>query len=207
MASFMGIIFNKARHVDGFLLRLRLNKNGRMVPALSNEIMSIFIKAKIAIDNLTAKISSVTSAVLERVNWLFVRLTIIAVAVVLALFSPANESQETPDVAWVSVPVVFIFAVVSMQFVIGIQAFNSMSAKKWIRPGWRSNPFNLKQPLQFFHFAGWFMLASSLSYLPAGFGGTHDSMVLVAMPASFGLGTLMGVKLSVLVYRRKFDHA
>jgi hypothetical protein len=167
--------------------------------------MSIFIRAKIAIDNLTAKISSVTSAVLERVNWLFIRLAIISVVVVLTLLSPANEFQETPDIAWVSVPLVFFFAVVSMQFVIGIQAFNSMSAKKWLRPGWRSNPFNFKQPLQFFYFAGWLMLASSLSYLPVGFGDTQDSMVLVAMPASFGFGILMGVKLSVLVYRRKFD--
>lgn len=169
--------------------------------------MSTLIRVKIAIDNLTAKISSVTSAVLERVNWLFVRLIIIAIAVILALFFPVNAFQETPDMAWVSVLVVFIFAVVSVQFVIGIQAFNSMSAQKWIRPGWRNNPFNLKQPLQFFHFAGWFMLASSLSYLPEGFGGAHDSMVLVAMPASFGFGILMGVKSSVLVYRRKFDHA
>ena len=169
--------------------------------------MSIFIRAKIAIDNLTAKISSVTSASLERVNWLFVRLTIIALTVVLALFSPAYEFQETPDIAWVSVLVVFIFAVVGIQFVIGIQVFNSVLPKKWIRPGWRSNPFDLKQPLQFFHFAGWFMLASSLSYLPAGFGGTHESVVMVAMPASCGFGILTGIKLSFLVYRQKFDHA
>lgn len=156
-------------------------------------------------DNLTAKISSVTSAIYERVNWLYVRLAVISVVVMLQFFSPASEYQETPDISWVSVPIVYIFAIVGIQLVVGIQAFNPMSAKNWLRPGWRNNPFNLKQPLQFFHFAGWLMLASSLSYLPAGVGGAQGSMFLVAMPASFGVGTLMGVKLSVILYRRKFD--
>lgn len=145
--------------------------------------------------------------VLERVNWLYVRLAIISVVVVPSLIAPANENQEIPEITWEAVPIAFIFGIVGLQFIIGIQAFNPMSAKKWLRPGWRNNPFNLKQPLQFFHFGGWFMLAGSLTYLPTVIGGSQGSMVLMAMPASFGFGILLGVKLSVLIYRRKFDPA
>lgn len=60
----------------------------------------------------------------------------------------------------------FLFGVIGLQFIIGLQAFNSMSAKTWSRPNWKHNPFNFKQPLQFSHFGGWFMLAGSIPYLP-----------------------------------------
>ena len=169
--------------------------------------MSIIIKIKVAIDNLTANISSTTSAALERVNWLYVRLAIIAIGVVSQFFASSNENQEAPEVIWTFVPVGFIFGVVGLQFIIGLQAFNPMSAKNWLRPSWQHNPFNFKQPLQFFHFGGWFMLASSLPYLPEVIEGNQESMFLAATLASFGLGMLLGVRLSVLIYRRKFSHA
>ncbi|NGN97620.1 hypothetical protein G5S52_08040 [Grimontia sp. S25] len=169
--------------------------------------MSIFIKCKVAIDNLAANTSDSVSAILARVNWLYVRLIFIAAGVVSQLFVSPNGATEAPPVMWQFVPVAFIFGIVGLQFIIGIQAFNPMSAKVWLRPAWKYNPFSLKQPLQFFHFGGWFILAGSLPYLPAALEGSEESMFLAATPAAFGLGMLVGVRLSVLIYRRKFAHA
>ncbi len=168
--------------------------------------MSIFIKCKVAIDNLTENIRKSASAVLARVNWLYVRLLFIAAGVVPQLFVSSNAAQEAPPLTWQFVLVAFIFGIVGLQLLIGLQAFNPMSAKVWLRPAWKHNPFSLKQPLQFFHFGGWFMLAGSLPYLPAALEGSEEGMFLASIPASFGLGTLFGVRLSVLIYRRKFTH-
>lgn len=169
--------------------------------------MSIFIKLKIAFDNLTANISDSTSAILARVNWVYVRLIFIVAGIVSHFVAYSNDAQEAAPMMWQFVPVVFIFGIVGLQFIIGIQAFNPMSAKVWFRPAWRYNPFSVKQPLQFFHFGGWFMLSGSLPYIPSALEGNEESMFLAAMPASFGLGMLFGVRLSVLIYRRKFAHA
>ncbi|MCX2783648.1 hypothetical protein [Microbulbifer thermotolerans] len=104
-------------------------------------------------------------------------------------------------------PAAFLFGIVGLQVVIGLQAFNPMSAKTWSRPNWRLNHFNFKQPLQFFHFGGWFMLVGSIPYLPEIIEGNQECLFLAAMPASFGLGILIGVRLSVLIFRKKFSHA
>lgn len=166
--------------------------------------MSIFIKYKVAIDNLLGRASDSISAVLARVNWLYVRLILLAAGVLPQFFASSSGAQEAPPVMWQFVLVAFLFGIIGLQFLIGLQAFNPMSAKVWLRPAWKHNPFNLKQPLQFFHFCGWFMLASSF---PTAIEGSKESMLLAATPAAFGLGILIGVRLSVLIYRRKFSHA
>ncbi|MGF1863747.1 hypothetical protein L4D15_00535 [Enterovibrio norvegicus] len=166
--------------------------------------MSIFVKCKVAVENLTANISDSISAILARVNWLYVRLIFIAAGVVSQFFASPNEAQEAPSVMWQFVAIAFIFGIVGLQLIIGAQAFNPMSAKVWLRPAWKYNPFSLNQPLQFFHFCGWFMLAGSLPYLPAALEGDEESVFLATMPAAFGLGLLVSVRLSVLIYRRKF---
>ena len=171
--------------------------------------MSIFIKCKVAIDNLTANISESFSAILARVNWLYIRLLFIAVGVVPQFFVTPNAAPEIPSLTWQFLPVAFLFGMVGLQFIIGLQAFNPMSAKVWLRPAWKHNPFNLKQPLQFFHFLGWFMLAGSLPDLLSAIEGEGnvESMLIAAMQTSFGLGMLLGVRVSALIYRRKFIHA
>ena len=52
---------------------------------------------------------------------------------------------------------VFVFGIVGMLFVIGIQAFNPRSDAKWSYPRCALNTFKIGQPLQFFHFGGYFI--------------------------------------------------
>lgn len=166
--------------------------------------MSIFIKCKVAFDNFTGSLSKSTSAILSRVNWLYVRLLFITAYVIPQFFTVSHFSIETPPLEWQSVLIIFIFGIVGLQVIIGFQAFNPMSAKVWLRPAWKHNPFNVKQPLQFFHFGGWLILADSLP----GFLSVRESNVdnmFLAIQTSFGLGMLIGVRLSVLIYRKKFS--
>ncbi len=169
--------------------------------------MSIFIKSKVALDNTMANISESVSSVLAKVKWEYVRLLLIAAGVIPNFFTSSNGTQEAIPIMWQFVPAAFVFGVVGLQFIIGFQAYNPVSAKVWLRPDWKLNPFSLSQPLQFFHFSGWYMLASSLQLMPAAIKGNEESMYLAASTASFGLGMLVGVRLSVLIYRRKFDPA
>jgi hypothetical protein len=60
---------------------------------------------------------------------------------------------------------VFVFGVVGMLLVIGIQAFNSRSDPEWSYPAWALNPYKLGQPMQFFHFGGYFILAAGVGAL------------------------------------------
>ena len=171
--------------------------------------MSIFIKCKVAIDYLTAKISESASAISARVSWLYVRLLFIAVGVVPQFFVTPDAVPPTPSLKWQFLPVVFLFGIVGLQFIVALQAFNPMSAKVWLRPAWKHNPFDLKQPLQLFHFMGWFMLAGSLPGLLSvlNSGGDMESILIAAMQASFGVGMILGVRVSALIYRRKFTDA
>ena len=94
-----------------------------------------------------------------------------------------------------------------MLFIIGIQAFNARSAAVWAYPHWTRNPFTMREPLQFFHFGGYFMLAG-------GVGGlvhyAYDRSAHVTQPvvlAAWGFGMLMGVRVCTLVFRRKMARA
>jgi hypothetical protein len=98
---------------------------------------------------------------------------------------------------------VFAFGIVSMLFVVGIQAFNSRSDPEWRYPGWALSPFNLGQPLQFFHLGGYFIFA-------AGVGALLRSLFVPDMPLAeatvftfWGAGTLTGVWCCTRIFRKK----
>ncbi|MDK2598330.1 hypothetical protein [Pseudoalteromonas obscura] len=169
----------------------------------------MFIKCRVAIDNFTANINESALAILARVNWLYVRLLFITIGVAPQFFVTSDAVPETLSLTWQFLPVVLLFSIVGLLFIIGLQAFNPMSAKVWLPPAWKHNPFDLKQPLQFFHFGGWFTLVGSLpSFLFALMSeGNKEGMLIAAMQASFGLGILIGLRLSALIYHRKFTNA
>ena len=53
----------------------------------------------------------------------------------------------------------------ALLFIISIQVKNPMSDKKWGIPNWESHPFNLRQPLTFFHFGAFFLMSIGLGFL------------------------------------------
>jgi hypothetical protein len=99
--------------------------------------------------------------------------------------------------------VFFGFGAIAMLFVVGLQAFNPRSAILWAKPNWRTNPFSLKQPLQFFHMMDYYFIvsviaASVVSLLK------HVSGLEPLIPIALGTGVLLGVKFCVLLFRWKF---
>ncbi len=135
-------------------------------------------------------------------TWLPVRIALIAGSAISS-FVPPLQPQASPPIDWRAVCLIFAFSVIGMLFVIGMQAINSRSSPVWTKPSWYENPFTLKNPLQFFHLAGYAMLASggvfSARLLISGEPFFPESVVLVAM----GAGSLIGVNLCMSVYKFK----
>jgi len=99
--------------------------------------------------------------------------------------------------------VTFLFGIIGILLVIGVQAFNVRSSPVWTYPNWRANPFTMKEPLQFFHLCGYFFLVS-------GVGGLLHVVLDPSLPASepaifasTGAGVICGVWVSSRLFRRK----
>lgn len=111
---------------------------------------------------------------------------------------------ELPLMGPMELGVIGIFSLLSLQFVIGMQAFKRWSAPVWEVPSWVRNPFNFREPVQFFHFAAWFMI---LSFLPVGILMVlemPDHRYVAAAPIVMGVSMLAGVHLARFVFRKKF---
>lgn len=166
--------------------------------------MKKFIEIKLAFDHLTGSISDFWSRLTDKINWLYARIAIITLGVLPVFFMSADELLVVHARTWAEIVFMFVATVVGLQFVIGVQVVNSASAKTWTRPNWRVNPFNFRQPVQFFHFGGWFMVFGSIPYLFFAATGRSEGISLFFITASMGLGALVGTRLSVLLFRRKF---
>lgn len=137
--------------------------------------------------------------------WPTIRVFLILAALLQGLLmdgvAPPPEDSPLPILG-----VVFIFGVVGMLFVVGIQAFNPRSASVWRYPNWSINPFLLKEPIQFFHFGGYYFLALGVGALVRHLAISHtigpDSFFLL----SLALGMLAGVRACTIVFRRKMSH-
>ena len=127
--------------------------------------------------------------------WIIVRLALVALFFLQGALS--SQAIAPPEGASASLLLAaFAFGIVSMLFVIGIQRVNPWSAPTWRYPSWSINPFMLREPLQFFHFA-------SFTFIAVGIGTALRSVVLgeslglsVLFAPVIGAGTLGGKPLS-----------
>jgi hypothetical protein len=135
--------------------------------------------------------------------WSYVRGGLIAASFLGGAFGADRRYVEfgygVPEIA----VAVFVFGIVGMLLVVGIQAFNPRSDAEWAYPKWTLNPFRPGQPLQFFHFVGYFFLA-------AGVGALLRSLFIHATPVSepvvftfWGAGILAGVWCCIRVFKKK----
>lgn len=137
-------------------------------------------------------------------RWLYIRSGLVAASFAGGVFGEGSLKDfgyPRPQLA----VALFAFGVVGMLFVIGIQAFNPRSAATWAFPQWRLNPFTMRQPLQLFHFCGYFFLA-------AGMGALLRALVLGTVAgdepivfASWGAGIIAGVWCCSRVFSRKME--
>lgn len=115
--------------------------------------------------------------------------------------APPPEDSPVPILG-----VIFLFGIIGMLFVIGVQTINPRSATTWRAPSWNINPFLIKEPLQFFHFGGFYFLACGVGVLIRHALVSHNvapnSFFLLALAS----GVLVGVWLCCLVFRRKMGY-
>lgn len=99
--------------------------------------------------------------------------------------------------------VVFGFGIIGMLFVVGVQRLNPRPAPTWRYPNWSVNPFSLREPLQFFHLGGFFLLAGGAGGALGQLLRGHPLGVANLFLPAFGAGILSGVYVCILVYCRK----
>lgn len=135
-------------------------------------------------------------------NWTIIRIVLIATAFLISAFGGQDQSQPE-QIPTVFLQIVLMVGVIGLPFIIGIQRINPWSAKVWRYPTWSANPFQPREPLQFFHFGGYFMLGagtgSLLNQLAMGLPLHTSNSTLVI----FGAGLLIGVQICTWLYKSK----
>lgn len=95
--------------------------------------------------------------------WMWFRIAAIAFVLIAGCFVPLG-AQASPPLAWYVPLVIFAFFPIAMIILIGVQVVNPRSAKLWHHPSWISNPFNFRDPIQFFHFGAIITIAQGEYY-------------------------------------------
>jgi len=137
-------------------------------------------------------------------KWLLVRLGLIAVsAAAYAIQGPASAHTE-PPIDLSALIMGLFFGIIGLQFVLAIQFINKKSAENWEPPSWSENPFQMKQPIHFFHLGAWLFIVSSLVSVIQTWLKSPKFILDALMPLVIGVGLLIGVHLSRALFRRKF---
>jgi len=134
--------------------------------------------------------------------WSFVRSAVIGFAGISSAFSPVNPSASAV-VGWEAVAVGFVFFPVIVFIGLGVLLPFSRKRLKWRAPSWNVNPFDFSQPEQFFHMAGYGMLAIGAGSVVAELWGTGAISASAMAPAAIGVGVLVGLQLLGLIARRQ----
>lgn len=135
-------------------------------------------------------------------HWAIVRAAIIGFAGISSALTPADPSVQV-DVGWEAVLVGFLFFPVIV--CIGFCVFLPFRSAKLrlSAPAWSHNPFDFSRPEQFFHMAGYGMLATGAGLLVAELRGTSAGLVSAFAAAALGGGILVGLWILGLVARRQ----
>lgn len=140
-------------------------------------------------------------------KWPIVRLGfIIASALIYALRGPLTD-HASPPIDTTALIVGFIFGIIGLQFILAIQFKNKNSAEIWETPSWSKNPFQMKQPIHCFHLGAWLFISSSLITSLLTWFKSPQYLLDALMPLVIGIGLLIGVHLSRLLFKRKFQRA
>jgi hypothetical protein len=136
--------------------------------------------------------------------WLIVRWILIVASAVSAFLVPLG-AQAKPPIGWGELLLILAFCPIGLLFVFWVQANNPRSAKLWLRPSWQLNPFNFRQPLQFFHLSVYAFLSMGLVMLVRLAVSQVPFYVEVLAPIVMAVGILFGLQLVMLVFAAKME--
>lgn len=137
--------------------------------------------------------------------WLIVRWALIVASAIGTFFVPLAP-QASPPIGWGALLAILAFCPVGLVLVLGLQVVNPRSAKLWLLPSWQLNPFNFRQPLQFFHLGAYVCLSQALVILARLVISPVPFYVEALVPLAMALGIFLGLQLVALVFRAKIEH-
>jgi hypothetical protein len=134
--------------------------------------------------------------------WVSVRLALLLFSAISAFLVPLGPHAK-PPIGWGSLLVIFLFCPIGLLAVLGFQVANPRSAVVWRRPSWSINPFNFREPLQFFHLAAYVCLIQGLVGLTRLTLSSTPFYVEVLVPLAMGAGAFIGLHGAMLLFRSK----
>ena len=141
--------------------------------------------------------------------WRKIRIVVLALFFAQGLLCTSSDfeaiSESIPlalGMGLVIVPIVLI--PLGLLLVIGVQYINPFQDKQWTAPSMDSNFLNFKNPVHFFHAGGYFFAAAGLGMIVGAFYQGASNVIFGFGLLSGSIGLLLGVKLCVKVYRKKF---
>jgi hypothetical protein len=123
----------------------------------------------------------------------------------LPLQDPAGSgpAESSTTVLVVGSAAILLFIPLGLLGIVGLQAANPMSDKQWDPPRHDANPLYPRNPLFFFHGAGWFFAASGSGILAGTFWAGWKAFVAGLYLLLAATAVLAGVRLCMRVYTSK----
>ena len=134
--------------------------------------------------------------------WSYVRLAVVIFAAVGACFVHLGP-RAAPPLGWEALAVIFGACFLGLPVVLAIQVVNPWSAQTWRRPSWSVNPFNFRDPLQFFHLGAYGCLAQGLVIFVRVQLSSTAFYVESLVPLAMGVGILLGIRMVEIVFSSK----
>lgn len=138
-------------------------------------------------------------------KWTIIKIALLIVFLIVGIVEGPATQQSVPPMTLLGLLMIFLGLIVGLQFIIGVQVINPKSDKLWRNPSWEENPFQLKQPLQFFHFVGFSSICFGISSLII-FGVTQKGYIYETLiPLVMGIGIILGIFVCKLLFKKKFE--
>jgi hypothetical protein len=135
--------------------------------------------------------------------WVWLRVAATILVAVGACIAPL-EPRFKPPLNWLTLLGIFVFIPVALVLVVGFQRLNPGSAKVWSRPSWSTNPFNFRDPIQFFYLGAFLSIAQGIVTLFRVIVAPVPLYPEAFVPLTMGIGIWLGVKMVVLLNPAKF---
>ncbi|OZY85859.1 hypothetical protein CBP51_02120 [Cellvibrio mixtus] len=137
--------------------------------------------------------------------WKVVKFVLIAAVVVAYFLKPYSEEMYYvyASLGWAPVIVGFMFfpgVIFISVFVLKVVLRRKLNFK---RPTWSSNPLSFDSPENFFHLAGFVLIAGGLSDLLFFYLNAGELCPALFSSVSSGLGILFGIRVLALVYEKQ----
>jgi len=152
---------------------------------------------------MTNTVPKDSPAVYGKKIWLFVRVVFMIIGAIQGVHASIPEISWWVGVLITSLAGLFL-GPVSMISIMALQSVNPMSAERWYKPSWYLNPFRLRDPIQFFHFATWYATVFFIAAIMRNALLGRTVMVFAFMVSMTCIGAFIGLSLCQRIFRNKF---